>query len=478
LLLSRRERETEVERTTEPELRRDEDEPTEQLPRPKVGVLLVAGRSERMSEATRGGSKALIRLGGLSLLQRAIRTPEVAGIERIVVVVGHQAGPVATVARTAAPDLVQICYADRWELGNGASLAAAEPHVAEEPSFLLVTVDHVFQEGTLEALLGAGGPAVLVDSQPAESAWDEGTRVRMRGRHAIRFSKELGDPSIDCGAFVLTPGVFDAHRRAAAQGRYALADAVTEFAAQTPLVVVPVGSSWWLDVDTPEDLRDARRILRRSLGKDGDGPVSRYVNRPISTRISMALAPLRPNPDLVSWIVLGVAIVGAWLLWEGHGIAGGLVVQLTSILDGVDGELARLQLRAGPAGALLDGVFDRISDAVILGALGVWALRSGEPGSAVVMLAVGATAGAMLSMAVKDRTAALGLPAAPERGLSFLLAGRDGRCLLIAVTAILERPLLGLIAVAVTSAVALVLRVAFVRMWVGRRTPPSPSVRR
>jgi 1L-myo-inositol 1-phosphate cytidylyltransferase / CDP-L-myo-inositol myo-inositolphosphotransferase len=447
-------------------------------PRARVGVLLAAGRSERMRPATQGGSKALVRLGGLSLMRRAIRTLEAAGIERIVVVVGHQAGPVATVARTTAPDVVQICYADHWELGNGASLAAAEPFVAEEPSFVLVTVDHVFEEGTLEALLAAGGSAVLVDSQPADGAWDEGTRVRLRGRHAVQFSKDLGDPSIDCGAFVLTPAVFDAHRRAAARGSYALADAVTELAAETPLAVVPVGSSWWLDVDTPQDLRSARRILRRSLAKDGDGPVSRYLNRPISTRLSMALAPLRPNPDLISWIVLAIAGLAAWLLWEGHALAGGLIVALTSILDGVDGELARLQLRAGPGGALLDGVFDRISDAAILAAMSVWAIRAGEPATTVVVVAVAATAGAMLSMAVKDRISALGLPPAPERGLSFLLAGRDGRYLLLAVTAVLGRPLIGLVAVAATSAVALLLRVALVRAWIARGTPASRPIGR
>jgi 1L-myo-inositol 1-phosphate cytidylyltransferase / CDP-L-myo-inositol myo-inositolphosphotransferase len=457
---------------------RDAAEELGRSPRARVGVLLAAGRSERMRSATQGGSKALVRLGGISLLQRAIRTLEAAGIERIVVVVGHQAGPVATVARTAAPDVVQICYAEQWELGNGASLAATEPFVAEEPSFLLVTVDHVFEEGTLEALLTAGGPAVLVDSQPADGAWDEGTRVRLRGRHAVQFSKELGDPSIDCGAFVLTPAVFDAHRRAAVRGSHALADAVTELAAESPLAVVPVGSSWWLDVDTPQDLRSARRILRRSLSKEGDGPVSRYLNRPISTRLSMALAPLRPNPDLVSWIVLAVAMLAAWLLWEGHAVAAGLLVQLTSILDGVDGELARLQLRAGPGGALLDGVLDRISDAAIIAAMSVWAIHQSEPATTVVMLAVAATAGAMLSMAVKDRIAALGLPPAPERGLSFLLAGRDGRFLLLAVAAVLGRPLLGLVAVAATSAITLLLRVALVRAWISRGRPSSAPIGR
>jgi CTP:molybdopterin cytidylyltransferase MocA len=51
-------------------------------------------------------------------------------MERVVVVVGYQAGPVATVVNRIAPDRVRAVFAERWELGNGASLAAAEPHSA------------------------------------------------------------------------------------------------------------------------------------------------------------------------------------------------------------------------------------------------------------------------------------------------------------------------------------------------------------
>jgi CTP:molybdopterin cytidylyltransferase MocA len=35
-----------------------------------VGVVLAAGRSERIRSITGGGSKALLRLGGLSLVER------------------------------------------------------------------------------------------------------------------------------------------------------------------------------------------------------------------------------------------------------------------------------------------------------------------------------------------------------------------------------------------------------------------------
>jgi hypothetical protein len=78
----------------------------------------------------------------------------------------------------------------------------------------------------------------------------------------------------------------------------------------------------------------------------------------------------------------------------------------------------------------------------------------------VLVLSVAATTGALLSMASKDRAVALGLPPAPERALGWLLGGRDGRLLLVAL---LGAPLAALAAVTATSALSLGLRVAFVR---------------
>jgi hypothetical protein len=81
----------------------------------------------------------------------------------------------------------------------------------------------------------------------------------------------------------------------------------------------------------------------------------------------------------------------------------------------------------------------------------------------VLVLTVAATTRALLSMASKDRAAALGLLPAPERALGWLLGGRDGRLLLVAVGAILGAPVAALAAVTATSALSLGLQVALVR---------------
>src|SRR5438445_1590721 len=267
---------------------------------PRTAVALAAGRSERLRRVTGGGSKALVRLGGLALIERVVRTLLASGLERVVVVTGYQAGPVAAVAAGVAPGKIRTVYAEGWEAGNGASLAAAEQAVAGEGLFVLVTADHVFAEGALHDLLRAGVPAVLADTTPTSDGWDEGTKVRLGEGLALGFGKEFEDPWIDCGVFLLPPEVFESQRRATAQGDYSLAGALTRLAEVRPLLPVPLPRGcWWQDVDTPKDLGAARTCLRRSLGKEGDGPVSRFVNRPISSRLSMALAPLRLSPDLV-----------------------------------------------------------------------------------------------------------------------------------------------------------------------------------
>jgi hypothetical protein len=77
-----------------------------------------------------------------------------------------------------------------------------------------------------------------------------------------------------------------------------------------------------------------------------------------------------------------------------------------------------------------------------------------------------ALSGSLLSMATKDRAIALGLPAAPERALGWLLGGRDGRLLIVALGAIAAWPVAALAAVATTGAVSVAIRVASVRRLV------------
>src|SRR4029450_2037091 len=111
----------------------------------RTGIVLAARRSRRLSGVTGGSSKMLHRLGGEPLVARATRSLLALGLERVLVIVGHDADEGAGAARL--DPRVQVVPAPDWKLGNGASLAAAAEYVREDELFLVICGEHVFSVG-------------------------------------------------------------------------------------------------------------------------------------------------------------------------------------------------------------------------------------------------------------------------------------------------------------------------------------------
>jgi len=106
-----------------------------------------------------------------------------------------------------------------------------------------------------------------------------------------------------------------------------------------------------------------------SLGKPADGIISRHINRKVSTRIFTPLILKLykgVTPTQVSLLSFAVAALSAILFFLSHPIAGGIFIQLSSILDGCDGEIARLKKMSTGIGGFTDAVLDRYADAIIL----------------------------------------------------------------------------------------------------------------
>ena len=112
-----------------------------------------------------------------------------------------------------------------------------------------------------------------------------------------------------------------------------------------------------------------------------DGIVSRYLNRRLHRPLAAGLAHTPLTPNAATAFSLGMAA----LVVLGQNVAG----QLASIIDGVDGDLARLTGRASRFRAALDAIGDRYADAAILGGMTIYAARFEEwPQAAVGGLAL------------------------------------------------------------------------------------------
>ncbi len=107
---------------------------------------------------------------------------------------------------------------------------------------------------------------------------------------------------------------------------------------------------------------------KKTYEKPTDGIVARHLNRRISRRITRGILKSRFDitPNQMSVVSNVISILGGILLATPFPIIGGSIVQLGSILDGCDGEIARATGRESKSGAVLDAILDRIADGLVI----------------------------------------------------------------------------------------------------------------
>ncbi len=112
------------------------------------------------------------------------------------------------------------------------------------------------------------------------------------------------------------------------------------------------------------------------MGAVYDGYISKYLNRKISNPIARLLTRTRLTPNQVSWGAFGIAVLSFVSFILGQNIIGGILAQLSSIIDGVDGSLARLKGMSSTFGGFLDSVLDRYADILIVLGLTWWSISN------------------------------------------------------------------------------------------------------
>ena len=157
--------------------------------------------------------------------------------------------------------------------------------------------------------------------------------------------------------------------------------ALLQSAAQPQLAAADSGKPGVLRLLNPTDRQAADRQLFASLIKPSDGPVSRHLNRHVSRTITRLVIPLGTTPNAMTVVVLLTGLLGAYCASfpsPGLQLLGAALYQLHSIIDGCDGEIARLTHRFGKHGALIDSVVDDLCNAAFFFGLSLGVARMYE----------------------------------------------------------------------------------------------------
>ncbi|GMQ99833.1 MAG: bifunctional L-myo-inositol-1-phosphate cytidylyltransferase/CDP-L-myo-inositol myo-inositolphosphotransferase [Zetaproteobacteria bacterium] len=403
-------------------------------------LIIAAGKGSRLQQ--RGESKPLIPILGIPLIERVIRSALKAGADEFYVVTGYEGERVRDFLEHLAERLairITLLTNDDWEKENGLSVLKARD-VLQEP-FLLLMADHLFDPELVRALtthpLPEGEVALVVDSDIHNPLidMDDVTRVRVKSGNICDIGKGMSDfNGFDTGIFLCSSAIFKAleHSRKK-DGDTTLSGAIRVLAEDGRAKAIS-SNGFWIDVDDPAAFHRAEQaLLGRLRDKSNDGPVARYLNRPVSVMVSRHLAKLDITPNQISLFSFLCSLVAAGLFVMGGYFAlliGGVLAQFASIIDGCDGEVARLKYQSSDFGGWLDAVLDRYADAFLLFGL-TWHLLAAEANGWVLFAGFMAIIGSFMLSYTADKHDSLMRERIRAGGRAGLRMGRDVRVFLI-----------------------------------------------
>jgi phosphatidylglycerophosphate synthase len=311
-------------------------------------------------------------IAGLPLLRRIVLAAARAGFQRVLV---HP----------------RACPEPRLLEGTGASMLRADSVLGAPGRLVLLPVNVLPQARWLRLLrempLDPGTPAVDPSGTATMEGAEGGVLLRSAGDGALDLIAELGR----------RPRVASAGDPA---GRFPLVGA--------------------------DGTKAAEAWLLQSLIKDTEGFMSRHVERRISLAITRRLVATSITPNAMTLVSLAVGLLGAPFFLSADPllqVTGSLLFLTHSILDGCDGELARLKFLESPGGARLDFWGDNLVHVAVFASMAIgWSMAT-DATWPLLLGALAVTGTAAAAVLVSRRSAAA--PTASTARLAEAVANRD-----------------------------------------------------
>jgi phosphatidylglycerophosphate synthase len=268
------------------------------------------------------------RLAGLPIAERVVRSAVRAGYGRVIVSTERTDPRTAAFLRSLARVIPEVqLVQDDEQVRQELARASSEKYVTAIGRGVVVSPT-LWQRAL--TLTPSRGEALDV---PAGAAWPETGVLRFAIDDALTVDRVKGALEERLVRQTPLPSGEDV-----AEGRAALA----------------------LRVRTQDELRAAEAAIRRSSYKHTDNTLARF-NRRVSLPISIALIPTPLTANQLSVMLVAIGFYAAWLFSLGHYVSGLFAAFLSlaaSILDGCDGEIARLKYQESALGCWIETVGD------------------------------------------------------------------------------------------------------------------------
>jgi len=235
---------------------------------PQNAIILAAGQGSRMGTLTADRPKALLEVAGYSLIDRQIDAVTLSGIRNITVVTGYK----RHVLHAHLGSRVSFIHNQRYSQSNSLYSLWLARHVVRQGAIVLNS-DILVSPVLIARLLGAPArDAALVD--PRNDMGAEEMKVRISNGFIAEFSKDLPLEKASGENVGILKFSFEGGRRLARHLDTLVHIGMTNawaplafsaLAREWPLAAVSTHGIPWTEIDFPEDLARAERVLAPQL---------------------------------------------------------------------------------------------------------------------------------------------------------------------------------------------------------------------
>lgn len=199
------------------------------------------------------------------------------------------------------------------------------------------------------------------------------------------------------------------------------------------------------------------------MPREWDGIISKQINRRLSRPVARFLADhTRISPNQVTLSSFLVAVISGLAFYFSQPLFGGVLAQLCSILDGVDGDLAVLTNKASGFGGFLDSVLDRYGDITIIAGMSYHVLTVDRQNIVGTVIGFTAMAGSVLVSYSRAR-AKSDLGIVFDKGFAGYAGNRDMRLFLVMFGGILNQIFITLLLLAILTNLTVLMRIYITR---------------
>jgi len=282
-----------------------------------------------------------LKVGGITQLKRLIVVSERAGIKKFTIIIDTDS-PLKQNLDKQLKTNSEIS----WHSQNS-------PIKLEKDFYLLLQSNLIINPKGLSVLLGENysedKAVFLVDENKTNSSEN----------YNKENSEDLNiNGAIAVGAFVFNNSLIEK----AFLNSMDLASIATENINKENSVQLNIKNSYWMHLtEDRNSTKKAEDLLFLNIRKSERGWKSRNINRRISIPVSRLLLHTSLTPNMISALVGAIGILAGFFYIWGNIVVGGILLELSSILDGCDGEVAKIKLMESKFGQWIDTIYDQIS---------------------------------------------------------------------------------------------------------------------